>query len=125
MSNQAPIANAGPDQSVAANALVTLDGSASTDADGTVQTYLWSQLSGTTVTLSSTSVVRPTFTSPAPINGATLVFQLSVLDNQGLVSGSPDTVTITVAKRAQVNVRINGVWVAKPLKGRKSGAWAS
>lgn len=123
MSNIAPTANAGPDQNVAANALVTLDGSASTDSDGTVQTYLWAQLSGTTVTLSSSSVMRPTFTSPALVNGDTLVFRLTVWDNQGLVCTTPDTVSITVAKCAQAKVRINGAWVAKPLKSRKANAW--
>jgi hypothetical protein len=123
MSNVAPVANAGPDQSVAAGVTVTLDGSGSNDPDGTVQTYLWAQTSGTAVTLSSTSVVHPTFTSPVLVAGDTLVFRLTVWDNQGLVCTTPDTVSIAVVKCAQAKVRINGAWVAKPMKSRVAGAW--
>jgi methionine-rich copper-binding protein CopC len=90
--NQAPTANAGIDQTVVQGATVTLNGSASSDSDGTITTYAWSQTGGTTVTLSSTSVVQPTFTAPAA--PATLTFQLIVTDN-GSLTGS-DTVVITV-----------------------------
>ncbi len=38
----APVADAGPDQSVTTGATVTLDGSGSTDADGDSLTYSWS-----------------------------------------------------------------------------------
>ncbi|HKX72788.1 MAG TPA: PKD domain-containing protein [Candidatus Saccharimonadales bacterium] len=122
LANQTPVANAGSDQNVAAADLVTLDGTGSTDGDGTITTYTWSQVSGTAVTLSSTSVAQPTFTSPASLSGATLVFGLTVTDNQGATSPQ-DTVTITVAPRASIKVRISGAWVVKPLKTRVGGAW--
>ncbi len=51
----APVANAGPDQTVASEASVTLDGSGSTDANTEAPlntlSYEWKQLSGTAVTL--------------------------------------------------------------------------
>ena len=43
--NRWPSAHAGSDQTVAENALVSLDGTASTDPDGDALSYSWSQLS--------------------------------------------------------------------------------
>ena len=48
--NQPPTASAGDDQSVAAGAIVTLNAGESTDPDGTIQSYEWSQIIGTSVT---------------------------------------------------------------------------
>jgi len=50
--NQAPVVNAGPDQSVNENTGVTLTGTAS-DPDGSIASVVWKQLSGPTVTLSN------------------------------------------------------------------------
>ncbi|HSX04876.1 MAG TPA: PKD domain-containing protein [Candidatus Saccharimonadales bacterium] len=95
--NQAPTANAGPDQGVTSGASVTLDGSGSSDSDGTIASYAWTQVSGTTVTLSDPTVVGPTFTAPI-VTGApqTLVFGLVVTDNLGAQS-TQDTITVTVS----------------------------
>lgn len=96
-SNTSPVANAGADQTVASAASVTLDGTSSSDADSDALTYTWSQTSGTSVTLSSTTAAQPTFTAPTLAVGdadAVLVFSLTV--NDGTVNSSADTVTITV-----------------------------
>ena len=90
--NHTPVANAGSNQTVASGAAVQLDGSGSSDPDGNPLTYAWSQTSGPTVTLSSTTAVQPTFT--APTGPATLTFQLIV--NDGQLNSSPSTVTIVV-----------------------------
>jgi hypothetical protein len=90
--NPDPIANAGPDQNVTGNSLVTLDGSASNDPDGQALTYMWTQTGGAnTVTLSDPTAVMPTFT--APNANDTLVFQLQVCDPNAC---STDSVTINV-----------------------------
>jgi hypothetical protein len=94
--NQPPVANAGPDQSVTEGALVTLTGLGSTDSDGTVASYLWSQTSGPAVSLSSTTASQPTFTAPSVSAATPLVFSLVVTDNQGLTDSTPDTVQVTV-----------------------------
>ena len=61
--NVAPVANAGPAQTVAsATPTVTLNGSASSDPDSgpSPLTYKWTQTAGPAVTLSSTTVAGPT-----------------------------------------------------------------
>jgi hypothetical protein len=91
--NSAPVANAGPDQTVLVNDFVTLDGSGSTDADGdTLTTYSWSFTTdpGGSTTLDTADPVHPTFTVTAP---GTYVVQLIV--NDGLLDSTPVTVSIT------------------------------
>jgi hypothetical protein len=111
-------ANAGPDQAdIAPLSTVTLTGAAST---GSPSVYQWRQMSGPTVTLSSTSAVSPTFTAPADIEGATLTFGLKVGD--GTTLSSEDTVQITV-KPHDLFVMKGGAWVPAQWKVRKSGAW--
>jgi hypothetical protein len=79
--NAPPVADAGPDQFVGEEALVSLDGSASDDADHDALSYLWRQIQGTLVMLSDASSIQPWFTAPqvGPA-GETLVFELTVDD---------------------------------------------
>ena len=88
--DQVPVANAGPDQATIdtdANDSeeITLDGSASTDADGTIESYVWTS-NGTQVATG----VNPTVTLPTGVT--TLV--LTVTDNDGNVA--TDEVVITI-----------------------------
>jgi len=94
--NLPPTADAGPDQTVDEGATVTLDGSNSADPDDGIASYLWEQIGGTVVTLSSTNAVQPTFTAPnvGPA-GESLTFQLTVTDSGGLQS--TDTCIVTVS----------------------------
>jgi len=92
--NKAPTANAGPDQPVSTNDPVTLDGSGSSDPTDPI-TFSWTQIEviTTTVTLSSDTAEKPTFTAPA--DAEILTFQLTVSDTRG--KSSSDTVIITVS----------------------------
>ena len=105
--NQPPIADAGPDQSVAGNSNVTLDGSGSSDPEGDPINYSWVQTGGPAVTLNNSSSVGPNFAAPAGnATNQTLTFQLTVNDNTSrpvgggnLIAGpSPqqDTVEVTI-----------------------------
>ena len=95
--NDAPIANAGADQTgVAEGATVTLSGSG-TDSEGETLTYAWTQTGGATVALSDVTAQNPTFTAPENlVDNATLTFSLTVTDARDVASVAADTVEITV-----------------------------
>jgi hypothetical protein len=71
---------------------VTLDGSQSTDANNDQLTYKWTAPSG--ITLSSTTIAKPTFTAPEVSQDTQFTFGLVV--NDGLVNSDPVTVKVTV-----------------------------
>lgn len=96
VANAAPVANAGPDQNVSNGSRVTLDGSASSDANGDALTYQWtmdSRPSGSTASLSSATVVKPTFTPD--VAGA---YILSLVVSDGSLKSVADSVTITSSR---------------------------
>ncbi len=83
--NTPPTADAGADQLVNEGLPVTLDGSNSSDTDGTIASYLWTQTGGTPGTLSDPSAAKPVFTAPdVGPGGQSLTFQLLVTDDGGL-----------------------------------------
>ena len=96
--NSAPVANAGVNQTVTRSGTpsvvtVTLTGAGSTDANGDTLTYLWAlttRPTGSTASLSSTTVVSPTFV--ADVAG---IYVASLIVNDGKVSSSVATVAIT------------------------------
>lgn len=96
--NAAPVANAGPAQTVATGAQAQLSGSSSSDANGDKLTYLWTMTS------------RPVF-SAAQLNGATSVtpaftadqdgsYVVSLVVNDGMASSTAATVTVTATAKA-------------------------
>jgi len=94
--NEPPQANAGTDQTVDEGVVVTLDGSFSVDIDGNIASYLWTQTSGPTVTLSNAASDRPTFTAPnVESNGVSLTFNLLVTDTGGIKDTDSCIVNIT------------------------------
>ena len=92
--NTPPTVNAGSDQTVNEGTLVQLSGTGN-DTEGSVS-FLWQQVSGTTVTLSDTTISNPTFTAQQVTDEAseTLEFSLTVKDNENL--SVVDTIKITV-----------------------------
>jgi len=96
--NLAPIANAGPDQSVSINSVVTLDGSLSYDPNEDEISYSWTQIEGSLVSLEDSATKNPRFT--ARIAGE-YKFSLVVIDDKG-ASSLPDEVVITVLEDGQI-----------------------
>ena len=100
--NLPPVANAGPDQSVASGDTVTLNGSGSSDTDGTIASWSWARTGGTrgsTVTMTGANTARPTFIADTLSPGArniTHVFTLRVTDSAGGIDTDTVTVTVTV-----------------------------
>ena len=88
----APSADAGDDQNVAPSVTVTLDGTDSSDPDGSIASYSWTRISGPSVALSGANTSTPSFT--APTTSGTIVFQLTITDDDG--ETDTDTVTISI-----------------------------
>jgi len=117
VTNQAPVANAGSDQSVITNATVTLNGSGSTDPDDDLPlSYRWTQTGGPAVALSNTGHVSSTFTSPA--TSGVLTFTLAVTDSLGLADPTPDSVVIFIRYPVYLPLLIRDDPPVSRLEGR-------
>lgn len=102
--NLAPIAEAGASMTVTAGDTVTLNGAGSSDPDGDTLTYLWTQNSGQSVALSGADAARCSFTAPAvTTDSATLVFELTVTDSNGLFSRDTCLVLVNPAPQTSDN----------------------
>ena len=90
-----PIADAGPDQTVAGGATVQLDGSGSSDIDNDPLTYRWAlatRPAGSAASLSDGTAVAPTFLADLP---GSYLAQLYVHD--GIRESAADTVAVAAA----------------------------
>ncbi|MDQ4056620.1 MAG: PKD domain-containing protein [Thermoproteota archaeon] len=88
-SNNAPIANAGPDLEVNENNSISLSGSASSDPDiGDSLNYSWKQTAGNPVLDISAGVDKEilTFTSPTVSVDTMFTFELIVTDKYGIMN---------------------------------------
>ena len=90
------VADAGVDRIVDEEATISLDGSKSFDPESQPLHYSWTQISGESVTLSSSTSIKPSFTSPLVANNQikVLEFELRVYDDNG--REDTDGVIITV-----------------------------
>lgn len=112
--NVAPTANAGSNQTITLpTASVELDGSASTDADGTIQNYSWAQTLGEPVSISNAN------SSKATANGFTIAgsyeFTLTISDDKGLTASSSVTVTVEAAPAPEPEEPVEPVDPEEPV----------
>ncbi|WP_052094357.1 PKD domain-containing protein [Pseudohaliea rubra] len=96
----APTSDAGADQAVASRQSVVLDGTGSSSGvNGLLITYAWTQLSGSSVSLTDPTSATPAFVAPLVTVGSAdeaLVFELVVTDELGQASNA-DTITVSVS----------------------------
>jgi len=99
--NIAPTANAGLDQSVKEQTIVSLYGSGN-DSDGSIESYHWSQTSGNPVVFFNSNSNTAVFTSPIVTTITYLSFELTVTDNGGLSTTDSVVVTVTPINAAPI-----------------------
>ena len=93
--NSVPLANAGADQNVTEQEQVTLNGAGSSDSDGSITSYLWSQTAGAAVDLSDATNLSPTFVAPITFSDEVLTFELTVTDDDD--ASAVDSVEVNIA----------------------------
>jgi len=99
--NAYPTVEAGLEQTVNEESTVNLSGNAS-DTDGTITSYLWQQTSGSAVTLASDTSPNTSFVAPVVSADETLIFSLSVTDNNG--DTASDVINIIVKNVTSDNI---------------------
>jgi len=105
--NNPPTANAGIDQTVSVSNLVSLS-SLSTDSDGTIASFTWTQISGAfNPTLMNANASTAIFIAPNLQYGGAVIFRLTVTDDDG--DSNSDDVTINVNATDQPLVSNAGV----------------
>ncbi|MCZ4343508.1 DUF839 domain-containing protein [Sphingomonadaceae bacterium G21617-S1] len=92
--NKAPVVTAGANATVSAGRLVTLSGTATDKQDVTVS---WTQISGTSVTLSNANTNNASFIAPAVSASTPLVFEYKAIDSKGKQATAQTTITVTPA----------------------------
>lgn len=91
--NTPPVADAGPDQTVALGSTVQLDGTGSSDADGDTLTFFWTLSSlppGSSAVLSDPTSPMPTLVADVAGN-----YVVELIVDDGQAGSLPDFVTIT------------------------------
>lgn len=99
--NNPPIADAGNNRNVELGTSVMLDGSTSSDPDGDTLTYKWDI--PTRPPSSSAMIVGDTSAKPTFVPDAEGLYLVRLIVNDGKVSGTPATMTLTVTKAAPTN----------------------
>lgn len=113
--NRAPVANAGADIATEGGSQVTLNGSASTDADGAIAKYTWVQVAGENVVLNDAAAASASFAAPAVLTEADLEFQLTVEDSDGATATDRVIVRLTPKDAPQATLHF------PPATGAYSG----
>jgi hypothetical protein len=122
--NALPAVNAGKDTTfilAATSDTIKLSGSA-TDADGTIESYLWSQVSGPSY-IRIVNPASPTTIAIGAVAGS-YVFQLSATDNKGATASKQVNITVNVLQPASPNfdetVKL-GLWAYYPFTNQSFG----
>jgi len=115
--NTAPIANAGTDSYLESTVSTTinLNGTLSSDSDGTIVSYQWSQASGQTgATLSNANLATATATFAGLTYSDSYTFILTVTDN----AGATHTDTVTINPQTPTGLSVTGTFISRTSKGK-------
>lgn len=94
--NQAPIADAGANRVITLPTNSTsLSGTSSSDADGTIASYLWQQVSGPSA--STLSAANTASINVSNLQAGVYTYRLTVTDDDGATSTATVTVTVSVS----------------------------
>ena len=99
--NQRPEANAGADQLANEGVEIFLDGSASSDPEGSELSYSWKQIDGAAVELTDSNKAVASFIADVS-SDTNLSFRLAVLDSAGLEGLDEITISINNAPTAVI-----------------------
>jgi methionine-rich copper-binding protein CopC len=106
--NILPTANAGVDQSIVVRTMLTLNGGASSDSDGTISAYKW--------TLNGAVVSTDSIVSTDTVSIGEHEFILTVTDDNS--ASASDTVKVTVTENLPPNIVCNPINIVLHENGR-------
>jgi hypothetical protein len=110
-----PTANAGAAQTLQLpTSQATLSGAASTDSNGTIASYAWSQQSGPSTAAIASTTAQSTVVSS--LSAGVYVFALTITDNTGKTSSATVQVTVNAAAAPPPAGTIPGTIVASTYK---------
>jgi len=118
--NTAPVANAGADQVAARWQSVTLDGSASADANGDSLTFLWTLVerpAGSMAALDDPTSIRPSF-----LVDRAGTFRARLVVNDGQINSAPDEVSVGVAPQNERPVANAGPESSSAVRAKSAGS---
>ena len=95
--NNPPVASAGPDKTITLPTNSVILNGSGTDSDGSIASYLWTQVSGGAATLTNANTANLTASG---LQAGSYVFRLTVTDNQGTQGSDDAAVTVNPAGNA-------------------------
>ena len=101
--NEAPLANAGLNQTVGQGEVVTLNGSQSSDPEHDALRFVWAQTAGRIVVLGNPEEKITTFIAPRVVADETLAFRLTVTDDAGETASDEVRVVLQADDRYSIN----------------------
>jgi len=112
-----PVSKAGADQTITEGDDLNLDGSASTDSDGTIVKYEWYDITNPTATTLGATV---TITGLAV---GTYTIELKVTDNDGATATDRMVVTVVAAPEPKSTLKKTGQTTSYDTNGKDDGAY--